>query len=53
MVDYNLVKTFKITDPEDPEKQIDVEMTVGQRIELKMKEVLINEIRGLKLALFR
>ena len=34
-------KDFEITDPEDPTKKITVNMSVGQRIDLKMKEMTV------------
>jgi len=44
---YTDLITKKITDPEDAEKTLDVEMTVGQYLEYKMKASLILQLKRL------
>jgi hypothetical protein len=45
MVAYDAIKTFEIEDPENPDKKVSVDMTVGQRIELRMSQAIIKQLR--------
>ena len=38
---YETTKTFRITDPEDPTKTVELEMTIGQFLQYKQNKAII------------